>query len=377
MALNLFRTKFLHAASYLILSCFLFACKPPPLNQKNYEYDWTLPKGFPSPIVPIDNPMSAAKVALGKVLFFDVDLSFNQSTSCASCHQPEFAFSEPQKTAVGSTGQRHRRNTQSLVNVAYNSNLTWAHSGLERLEQQILIPMFSENPVELGITGHESEVLQRFKNQSYSKLFEHAFDDNSASFDRIVKALASYVRSLTSFASPFDEYAYQNNDDAMSDDAKRGMELFFSEKFECFHCHGGFNFSQSSQHENQRLDLRPFHNTGLYNVDNKGAYPVYDQGLIEVSLNSQDMGKFRTPTLRNVQVSAPYMHDGSLATLNDVIEFYAAGGRGHDKSNPLKSSFVAGFDLKLQQKQDIIAFLHSLTDRQFLNSNVNYPHPSP
>ena len=377
MALNLFRTQFSHASFYLIMSCFLFACKPPPLNQNDDEYDWALPKGFPSPLVPNDNPMSAAKVALGKTLFFDEDLSFNQSTSCASCHQPEFAFSEPQKVAVGSTGQRHRRNTQSLVNVAYNSNLTWAHSGLERLEQQILIPMFSENPVELGITGHESEVLNRFKNQIYSKLFEHAFDDSSANFDTIVKALASYVRSLTSFASPFDEYAYQNNDDAMSDDAKRGMELFFSEKFECFHCHGGFNFSQSSQHENQRLDLRPFHNTGLYNVDDKGAYPVNDQGLIDVSLQPQDMGKFRTPTLRNVEVSAPYMHDGSLATLSDVIEFYAAGGRGQGKSNPLKSPFVAGFNLQLQQKQDIIAFLHSLTDRQFLNSNVNYPLTSP
>jgi cytochrome c peroxidase len=359
------------------MSCFLFACKPPPFNQNDDEYNWALPKGFPSPLVPNDNPMSAAKVALGKTLFFDEDLSFNQSTSCASCHQPEFAFSEPQNVAVGSTGQRHRRNTQSLVNVAYNSNLTWAHSGLERLEQQILIPMFSENPVELGITGHESEVLNRFKNQSYSKLFEHAFDDSSANFDTIVKALASYVRSLTSFASPFDEYAYQNNDDAMSDDAKKGMELFFSEKFECFHCHGGFNFSQSSQHENQRLDLRPFHNTGLYNVDDKGAYPVNDQGLIDVSLQPQDMGKFRTPTLRNVEVSAPYMHDGSLATLSDVIEFYAAGGRGQGKSNPLKSPFVAGFNLQLQQKQDIIAFLHSLTDRQFLNSNVNYPLTSP
>ena len=377
MALNLFRTQFSHASFYLIMSCFLFACKPPPFNQNDDEYNWALPKGFPSPLVPNDNPMSAAKVALGKTLFFDEDLSFNQSTSCASCHQPEFAFSEPQNVAVGSTGQRHRRNTQSLVNVAYNSNLTWAHSGLERLEQQILIPMFSENPVELGITGHESEVLNRFKNQSYSKLFEHAFDDSSANFDRIVKALASYVRSLTSFASPFDEYAYQNNDDAMSDVAKRGMELFFSEKFECFHCHGGFNFSQSSQHENQRLDLRPFHNTGLYNVDDKGAYPVNDQGLIDVSLQPQDMGKFRTPTLRNVEVSAPYMHDGSLATLSDVIEFYAAGGRGQGKSNPLKSPFVAGFNLQLQQKQDIIAFLHSLTDRQFLNSNVNYPLTSP
>jgi cytochrome c peroxidase len=374
MALNLITTRFINLTFYLVLSGLLLACEPSPSTQN--EYDWNLPKGFPSPLVPNDNPMSDEKVALGKALFFDVNLSFNQSISCASCHQPEFAFSEFQKIAVGSTGQRHRRNTQSLVNVAYNSNLTWAHSGLNQIEQQILIPMFSENPIELGITGYETDVLQRFDTLSYSKLFKQAFDAG-ADFDKIVKALASYVRSLTSFASPFDEYAYQSNDAAMSDEAKRGMELFFSEKFECFHCHGGFNFTQSSQHENQRLDLRPFHNTGLYNVDDTGAYPEYDQGLIEVTLQSKDMGRFRAPTLRNVEVSAPYMHDGSLATLDDVIEFYAAGGRGRGATNPLKSAFLAGFELQLQQKQDLIAFLQSLTDRQFLNSNLDDPLVSP
>lgn len=375
MALKMFATSVVKVGCCIILSSVLFACKPPVANQK--EYDWKLPKGFPSPLVPQDNPMSVAKVALGKKLFFDENLSFNQSISCATCHQPQFAFSEPKKAAVGSTGQKHRRNTQSLVNVAYNSNLTWAHSGLNLIEQQILIPMFSENPIELDITGHEDAVLQRFETKKYVELFDNAFADKTVNFDRIVKALASYVRSLTSFASAFDEYAYQGKDDAMSDAAKRGMELFFSEKFECFHCHGGVNFTQSSQHENQRLDLRPFHNTGLYNVDNKGAYPVADQGLIEVTLQPFDMGKFRAPTLRNVEVSAPYMHDGSLATLDDVIEFYAAGGRGQGVSNPFKSPFLAGFALELQQKQDLIAFLQSLTDRQFLNSNANHLLESP
>ena len=154
-----------------ILSSLLVACTP--VTPTPTEYDWKLPKGFPSPLVPEDNPMTAAKVVLGKTLFFDTDLSFNQSTSCANCHQPKFAFSEPKKTAVGATGQKHRRNSQSLVNVAYNSNLTWAHSGLNTIEQQILIPMFSEDPIELGITGHENEVLLRFEKQhmhSYLKM---------------------------------------------------------------------------------------------------------------------------------------------------------------------------------------------------------------
>ena len=148
------------------------------------------------------------------------------------------------------------------------------------------------------------------------------------------------------------------------------MDLFFSEKFECFHCHGGFNFSQSSQHENQRLDLRPFHNTGLFNVDEKGAYPQSDRGLIEITLKSIDMGKFRAPSLRNVQLSAPYMHDGSLQTLDEVIDFYAAGGRGTGISNPLKSPFVVGFVLRDTQKEDLLAFLHSLTDQKFIDKHI-------
>jgi cytochrome c peroxidase len=339
------------------------ACQP----AKQVPYQWEIPTGFPAPLVPKDNPMTDAKVKLGEKIFFDKDLSFNQSTSCASCHQPEFAFAEPTKVAVGATGQAHRRNTQSLVNVAYNGNLTWAHSGLSTIEQQILIPMFSESPIELGITGHEQEVLQRFSQTHYSEMFAKAFENDQPSFDNIVKALASYVRSLTSFDSPFDLYAYQQNDNAMSDAAKRGMELFFSEKFECFHCHGGFNFTQSSQHQNQRLDLRPFHNTGLYNTDDEGAYPTIDQGLIEISLRGQDMGKFRAPTLRNVAASAPYMHDGSIETLEQVIEFYAAGGRGQGALSPLKSIFMAGFELDEEQKSDLIAFLHSLTDDNFLS----------
>ena len=364
MALSMTTSKFAKWWVYLSLNCVLVACQP--VNNTVEDYQWDLPKGFPAPIVPIDNQMSEAKVILGKALFFDKNLSFNQTASCESCHQPKFAFSEPRKTSIGSTGHVLRRNSQSLVNIAYNSNLTWAHSGLNQIEQQILIPMFSENPIELGITGHEDAVLQRFTSERYALLFKTAFGESNVSFDKIVKALASYVRSLTSFASPFDEYAYQGKDNAMSDAALRGMELFFSEKFECFHCHGGFNFTQSSQHQNQRLDLRPFHNTGLYNVDENGAFPKSDQGLIEVTFQSKDMGKFRAPTLRNVALSAPYMHDGSIKSLEAVIDFYAAGGRGKGKGSPLKSPFITGFKLDETQKQDMISFLHSLTDQHFL-----------
>lgn len=334
-------------------------------------YQWPVPAGFPIPNVPADNPMSAAKVALGKQIFFDKNLSANQTQSCSSCHIQQYAFAEPSDVSVGSTGQPHRRNAQALVNVAYNRTLTWAHDGLVELEQQILIPMFGETPVELGITGHESDVLARFDTEAYHHLFEQAFDDPKPNFDHIVKALASFVRSLISLNSAFDRYAYQGQDEALSDSQIRGLNLFFSEQLECHHCHGGFNFTQSGVHENQLLDLRPFHNTGLYNLDGKGSYPEQDTGLYELSGKAGDMGRFRAPSLRNVAVSGPYMHDGSIETLAEVVAFYAKGGSEKGQHSPLKSVFVRPLVMSEQDKQDLVNFLHSLTDQEFLSNRLN------
>jgi cytochrome c peroxidase len=344
-------------------------------KQEPEPYQWNLPSNFPEPIVPENNPMTTAKVMLGKKLFYDKQLSYNQTMSCGSCHIQALGFAESNTVAVGSTGQVHRRNTQPLLNVAYNSNLTWAHSGLTRLEQQILIPMFGEQPIELGITGHEDEVLSRFKSSDYQKLFDQAFPDENTSFDHIVKALASFVRSMVSFESDFDKYAYQNDDTALSDSQIRGMNLFFSERFECFHCHGGFNFTQSSKHEQQQLDLKPFHNTGLYNEDGQGRYPVIDQGLIEVSRQAKDMGRFRAPTLRNISLTAPYMHDGSIETLEEVIDFYAQGGRGLGRTSPLKNAFVKGIDMTEEERQDLLNFLASLTDDNFTQDRNYSQYP--
>lgn len=347
----------------LILCVMLVACQP----QKT-EYQWQIPAGFPLPEVPADNPMTEEKVDLGRHIFYDTQLSANQTQSCATCHQQALGFAEPLKVSVGSTGQSHRRNAQSLVNIAYNRTLTWAHSGLDSIEQQILLPMFGEQLVEMGITGSEDKVLNRFRQGRYPALFERAFPNQEVSFDLIVKALASFVRSLVSFNAPFDRYAYQGDDNSISDSAKRGLNLFFSERLECHHCHGGFNFTQSSKHQAQPLDLRPFHNTGLYDLDGKGAYPSEDTGLVEISLDPKDMGRFRAPSLRNVADSAPYMHDGSIDTLEQVIEIYGDGGRGQGVHNPLKSPFIKGFDLSPQDKKDLLAFLLSLSDESFLSN---------
>jgi cytochrome c peroxidase len=318
--------------------------------------------------------MSEAKVELGRHLFYDPKLSFNSKIACASCHQHAYGFAEPLMKSIGATGQPTKRNTLALINVAYNGSLTWANDSFTRIEHQLLAPLFAENRIEMGLTGYEEEVLARFNTPTYHKLVESAFPGESLTMDNVVKALASFVRSLVSFNSPFDRYAYQGEDDALSESALRGMELFFSERLECFHCHGGFTFTQSNKHAGQQLDLRPFHNVGLYNENGIGAYPVEDQGLIEHSFNQNDMGKFRAPTLRNVAVTAPYMHDGSVTSLVEVIDFYAAGGRGEGVSNPYKSMFIRRFHLSEQEKQDLIDFLHSLTDAEFL-SNPAFSSP--
>ena len=339
------------------------------------EYEWPIPEGYPLPTVPEDNPMSQAKVELGRHLFYDTRLSGNGEQACASCHKPEFAFAEPRPKAVGSTGELNRRNALALVNVAYNSTLMWAHPGLRRIERQLLIPMFGDNPVELGITGREGEVLGRFReDERYRRLFDDAFPgEDRLEFTHIVDALASFVRSLLSFDSPFDRYAYGGDDAALDEAAIRGIGLFFSERFECHHCHTGFNFTESTDHWSSAILDNPFHNTGLYNVGGDNAYPAEDQGLYDLTGELADRGRFRAPTLRNVALTAPYMHDGSLPDLNAVLDFYAAGGRniedgklaGDGRANIHKSQFVQGFTMTEQERAEMLAFLNALTDPSF------------
>jgi len=368
---------------YPTIVLLLTACSKP-----EQSYQWPIPQGFPQPVVPQANPMSAAKVELGRYLFYDTALSGNQQQSCASCHQQQYAFAEPFKVSVGSTGQAHRRNAPALVNIAYNNTLTWAHDSLQHIEQQLLLPLFGDTPIELGAGGHEQDILQRLSRGPYPALFDAAYGDDTPDFQRVVDALASFSRSLLSFNSRFDRYAYQQDDNALSSEELLGLNLFFSEKLECHHCHGGFNFTQATSHERQPLDRRPFHNTGLYYVSrpdltDKG-YPQQDTGLSEVTLNPADDGRFRAPTLRNIAYSAPYMHDGSLATLSDVIDFYAAGGLvtqvngepSDGRKHPGKSSFVRGFALTKEEKQALLAFLHSLSDEQFV-TNPAYSNPWP
>lgn len=365
----------IHLFKSAVILGFIFSLIACDNAKKTTEYKWPIPKGYPKPQVPTNNPMSEAKVKLGRFLFYDKNLSANQTQSCATCHQQDKAFSESLAVSIGSTGQSHRRNSLALVNIAYNKTLTWAHPSLDSIERQILLPLFGEEPIEMGVTGYESEILSRFNTEDYKAMFSAAFDDDDINFDKINKALASFVRRLVSFNSPFDRYAYAMQDDALSESQIRGMDLFFSERLECHHCHGGFNFTQSTTHEKQLLDRRPFHNTGLYNLDGKGSYPLADIGLSEITLDPNDMGAFRAPTLRNIALTAPYMHDGSISTLEEVIEHYNAGGRADKQfnnqtqvlKNIYKSPFVKKLVLTSKEKSDLIAFLNALTDESFVS----------
>ncbi len=341
-------------------------------------YQWDIPDGFPTPRVPEDNPMTDEKVELGRLLFYDTRLSDNQTQSCGSCHRQDIAFTDALAQSIGSTDEVHPRSAMALTNIAYASVLTWGNPLQRNLEEQMLTPMFGEEPVELGLKSQEDLISRLESVEDYQQRFEAVFGPDEGmgvvNLDRTTKAIAAFQRSLVSTRSDYDRFIYRGQPDAMNDSAKRGMELFFSERFECFHCHGSFNFSDSTQHDGTVFEEIAFHNNGLYNIGGSGAYPVGNQGVYDVSGVLEDSGKFKAPSLRNIAVTAPYMHDGSIATLEDVLDHYSRGGRliedgefaGDGKFNPFKSELINGFTMTEEEKADLLAFLNSLTDEEFL-----------
>ncbi len=344
---------------------------------RDTAWQWDLPTDIPPPSIPADNPMHRAKVELGRWLFYDTRLSGNETMSCATCHVQALAFTDGRPRSIGSTGEVHQRSSMSLVNVAYASRLTWANPLLDRLEDQALTPLLGDNPVEMGLGGQEARLVELLHEPRYSELLETAFprDADPHSLLNAIRAIAAFVRTIVSFNSPYDHFL-AGDENALSASATRGMELFFSERLECFHCHGGFNFTDSTTHANARVDRVGYHNAGLYNIDGNGAYPTDNTGLFDMTGERRDMGRFKAPTLRNIAVTAPYMHDGSVTTLDEAIAHYQRGGRllpegganaGDGRLSPFKSEFVRGFELTDAEREDLIAFLEALTDQTLLN----------
>lgn len=344
-------------------------------------WEWDLPLNFPEPEVPADNPVTVEKVALGRLLFHDTRLSDAGDTSCASCHQQALAWTDGRARALRPDGTEHPRGTMSLVNVAYATRLGRADPDLDSLEAHAHAHLFGGSPVDVGMAEDPAAVLDRLaEDPVLLDAFALAFPDEPElpSAEALVGGLASFQRALVSADSPYDRLRFGGDWDALDAQALDGMELFFSEELECFHCHGGPNFTDSFVHADagggDAAAPPDFHNTGLYNLDGAGAYPADNTGTFAVTGAAGDMGRHKAPSLRSISLTGPYMHDGSVADLDGVLDHYAAGGRtissgehaGDGSTSPLKSEYVAGFSLSDTERAELLAFLDSLADPALL-----------
>ncbi len=322
---------------------FLWAC------QKEQQTDLpgpeepllAVPPGFPLPNFPVDNELTAARFALGKRLFYDVIMSRDSTISCASCHAPNFAFSDSVAFSPGVGGLAGKRNAPSLANVAYHPYFT-REGGVPTLEMQILVPIQEHNEFDFNILL----IADRLKTDSmYTRMSREAYG-RDPDFYVITRSIACFERSLISGQSPFDEFFFQGKTNALNASERRGKDLFFSEKTNCSNCHSGFNFSNYA-----------FENNGLY-----VTYP--DPGRFRLTEDTADIARFKVPTLRNLTVTAPFMHDGSFSSIEAVVDHYNSGGENH----PHKSPLVRPLGLSNQEKSDLVAFLKSLTDSKFLKN---------
>jgi cytochrome c peroxidase len=323
-------------------------------------YEWHLPRGFPTPAVPADNPMSDVKVALGRRLFFETRLSVTGQHSCASCHDPGKAYSDGRALAVGATGETLSHSAMSLTNVAYNISYGWTRPELQTLEEQMLGPLLNDHPVELGMAGRQASVCDLLAAEpTYRRAFTQAFPQAAqpvpagdvtaprwgrhryrgssaaapVTFDNLIKAIAAFERTLIYGNSPFDRYVFGGDHAAISNQAKRGMQLFYSSRAGCGSCHSGFNFEGNWRDREGQTGKSGFADNGL------SGPPM------------------RVPTLRNIALTAPYMHDGRFPTLDAVLDHYAQAAERHVGDARLQS-----FNLSAEERADLVAFLNSLTD---------------
>jgi cytochrome c peroxidase len=301
------------------------------------HWQWQLPRGFPEPPVPMDNPMTSGKVALGRRLFFETRLSINNQYSCASCHNPALAYSDGRALALGATGSSLPHNAMALVNVAYNSSFGWDTPEVRSLEAQMRKPLFNTHPVEIGLAGREAQLLDQLRaDPAYNAAFEREFPSQppAVSIDNLIRAIAAFERSLIFGNSAFDRYVYAGEHDALSKDAKSGMALFYSGRLGCGGCHAGFNF------------------TGSWNEQGRAAAaPAF-------ACNGAGHERHRVPTLRNIALTAPYMHDGRYVTLEQVLEHYQRAGHQQTCREPRLRQFT----LNATENNAMLSFLRSLTD---------------
>ncbi|MEL7221354.1 MAG: cytochrome c peroxidase [Bacteroidota bacterium] len=300
-----------------------------------------VPPGFPEVPTPEDNVYTEQRWLLGKKLFFDPIMSADSSLSCAACHQPDLAFSDNQAFSKGVEQRLGSRNSPSLVNLAYHPYFT-REGGVPTLEMQILVPIQEHNEFDFNILL----IAERMRQDStYVQMAWDAYEREPDPYV-ITRSLACFERSLLSGNSSYDQYERGESD--IPPDALRGKALFFSERTQCSSCHSGFNFTD-------------------YRFANNGLYAQYsDEGRFRLTGNEQDMAVFKVPSLRNVGLTAPYMHDGSLATLADVVAHYNSGGEDHPNKSPLLQPLF----LSAQEQNDLVTFLAHLTDYSFVENPI-------
>lgn len=300
-----------------------------------------MPPGAPSLPAPSGNEPTVARVTLGKALFFDERLSTGNGISCASCHHADRAFGDTLPLSIGAQGLHGLRNAPTLANVAWQPYL-FADGGMPTLEQQVLSPIHTEEEMASNIVDAAAALEG---DERYAALSRLGYGRELDPFV-ITRAIACYERTLVSGWSRYDRYVYEGDQNALTDQERHGYELFTSASIGCSGCHSGYSLSDHS-----------FRNVGL------ASDLVADPGRQRITLDPADRGKFKVPTLRNVALTAPYMHDGSLATLDAVVAHFVGGGT----EDPLKDPLVHPLDLSAQDQADLVAFLHTLTDDRSLD----------
>lgn len=359
-------------AGFLML--FLNACNridppvdPPGQGFQTTPYNLNLPPNVPPPIEDPTNPLTEEGVSLGRKLFYDEILSANNSMSCASCHKQEYAFTDPARFSVGVDGIAGNRNSMAIFNQAWNRDFFW-NGRKSSIKDLVFEPV--TNPIELHLTWHEA--IDRIKlHNEYPALFAKAFNIQGFEIDsvHVAKAIAQFMNSIISFNSKYDKFVKRQAN--LSPAEERGFEVFKSEaKGDCFHCH-----VPSNQLLTDNAIINPiqrFHNTGLDPLQNPFT------GKAEYTNNPMDNGKFKTPSLRNLAFTAPYMHDGRFQTLDEVIEFYDNGVVLNDNldlvmlKDPTRTRTFEGgkrqLNLTAQEKADLKAFLLTLTDSSLITN---------
>ena len=304
------------------------------------DFEFKVPAGFPDMEFEEENPYSLDKWKLGKALFYENAFSIDGKKSCASCHKQTLGFADNVAFSPGANEAAGTRNAPTLTNVGYQPYFM-KEGGVRTLELQALVPIQEHNEFNNNIlTISDSLKKIPFYNELSLKAYNRPFD-----YYVLTRALGIFERTLVSGNSPYDQWAYQGMSEALNAKELEGKDLFFG-KANCSQCHSDFNFSN-------------------YAFENNGLYENYaDSGRYRLTRAPEDWGKFKVPTLRNIEVTAPYMHDGSLASLDQVLEHYNSGGA----NNPLKSSLIKPLGLTPQELDALEAFLHTLTDKEFLNN---------